>query len=75
MPLISVIDECYSALEDIKKELVEQKKAKGKPTKTTFGEIVCMLVREHRERIPVTGDSRADENESPARPPTFTERE
>ncbi len=48
MPQISVIDECYAELEKIKAELIEHKKAKGQPTKTTFSEVVCMLIRERK---------------------------
>jgi len=48
-PLISVIQECYQALEEMKAELMAQKKARGQPEKTTFSECVCMLIREHRE--------------------------
>jgi predicted CopG family antitoxin len=48
MPQISVIDECYEQLDAMKKELSEQKKAKGQPTKTTFSEVVCMLIRERK---------------------------
>ncbi len=66
MPLISVIQECYDELEKMKNELAEQKKVKGQPTKTTFSEVVCLLMREHYERIPVTGDRmpRAELDES-----------
>jgi predicted CopG family antitoxin len=49
MPLISVVDECYFELEEIKSGLIKQKKAKGQPTKTTFSEVVCMLIRGRKE--------------------------
>ncbi len=48
MPLIMVIDECYQALEKMKAELIEQKKVKGQPEKTTFSEVVCKLIRERK---------------------------
>ncbi len=48
MPQISVIDECYAELEKIKNQLIEHKKAKGQPTKTTFSEVVYMLIRERK---------------------------
>jgi hypothetical protein len=49
MPLVKLTDSCYAALEKMKKELKEQKKAKGQPVKTTFSEVVCMLIRERRQ--------------------------
>ncbi len=48
MPQISVIDECYAELEMIKAEIIEQKRAKRQPIRTTFSEVVCMLIRERR---------------------------
>ncbi len=51
MPLVRVSDSCYQALERIRKELVANKKAKGRPTKTTFGEVVYMLIRERRAKV------------------------
>jgi predicted CopG family antitoxin len=50
MPQISVIDECYAELEKIKAELIELKKAKRQPIRTTFSEVVCMLIRERRAK-------------------------
>ncbi len=50
MPQISIIDECYAELEKIKAEIIEQKRAKRQPIRTTFSEVVCMLIRE-RKRI------------------------
>lgn len=67
MPLISVIPECYNELEEIKKELVEQKKANGRPTKTTFGEVVCMLIRERRaeaDRLTKNSKNESDSDEN-----------
>ncbi len=48
MPLVRVSDDCYKALERIRKELVANKRAKGQPKKTTYGEVVYMLIRERR---------------------------
>jgi predicted CopG family antitoxin len=48
MPLISVIDDCYTELERLKADLIKQKKSKGQPAKTTFSEVVCMLIRERK---------------------------
>jgi predicted CopG family antitoxin len=45
MPQISVIDECYAELDKIKAELIEQKRAKRQPIRTTFSEVVCMLIK------------------------------
>ena len=48
MPLISVIEECYNELTAIKNKLKSEKKAKGEPTKTTYSEVVCMILREYQ---------------------------
>ncbi len=48
MPQISVIDECYAELEKIKNQLIEHKKAKGQPTKTTFNEVICLLIHQRK---------------------------
>ncbi len=48
MPLVRVSDDCYQALERMRKELVATKRAKERPTKTTFGEVVYMLIRGRR---------------------------
>ncbi len=48
MPLVRVSDGCYQALDRMRKEIVANKKAKGQPAKTTFGEVVYMLIRERR---------------------------
>ncbi len=45
MPLVKLTDSCYAALVEMKKELKEQKKAKGQPTKTTLSECVCLLLK------------------------------
>ncbi len=45
MPLVRVSEGCYQALERMRKEIASNKKAKGRPTKTTFGEVVCLLIR------------------------------
>jgi hypothetical protein len=44
MPLVKLTDSCYQALEEMKKKLTEQKKAKNQPTKTTFSETVTLLI-------------------------------
>ena len=48
MPLVRVSDDCYQALERMRKEIIATKRAKRRPTKTTFGEVVCLLTRERR---------------------------
>jgi hypothetical protein len=48
MPHIVVIEPCYNELEKIKAQMIEEKKARGEPTKTTFSEVVCMLIRERK---------------------------
>ncbi len=45
MPLVRVSDSCYQALERMRREIVTNKKAKRRPTKTTYGEVVYMLIR------------------------------
>lgn len=47
MPLVKLTDSCYTALEEMKKELIEKKKASGQPKKTTFSECVCKLLRDN----------------------------
>jgi hypothetical protein len=46
--LISLTQDCYESLRQIREEMKEQKRLKGVPQKTTFSEIVCMVIREHR---------------------------
>ena len=48
MPLVRVSDDCYKVLERIRKELVATKRAKRQPVKTTFGEVVCSLIRKRK---------------------------
>ncbi len=45
MPLVRVSDGCYQALDRMRKEIASNKRAKGQPMKTTFGEVVYMLIR------------------------------
>jgi hypothetical protein len=46
--LISLTQDCYESLKTIREEIKEQKKQNGVPEKTTFSEIVCSFIREHR---------------------------
>jgi hypothetical protein len=47
--LISLTQDCYESLRKIREEMREQKKQNGVPQKTTFSEIVCMVIREHKK--------------------------
>ena len=47
--LISLTQDCYESLRQIREEMKEQKRLKGVPQKTTFSEIVCMVIREHKK--------------------------
>ena len=47
--LISLTQDCYESLRKIREEVREQKKQKGVPEKTTFSEIVCMVIKEHKK--------------------------
>ena len=47
--LISLTQDCYESLKTIREEIKEQKKQKGVPEKTTFSEIVCMVIKEHKK--------------------------
>ena len=46
--LISLTQDCYESLRRIREEMKEHKRQKGQPEKTTFSEIVCSFIREHR---------------------------
>jgi hypothetical protein len=46
--LISLTQDCYESLRRIREEMKYQKRQKGMPEKTTFSEIVCSFIREHR---------------------------
>ena len=48
--LISLTEDCYQTLRKIKEEMREQKKQNGKPEKTTFSEIVCTFIKEHKNQ-------------------------
>ena len=47
MPNIQLIQPCYNELEKIKAQMKEDKKSKDEPTKTTFSEVVCMLIKNY----------------------------
>jgi len=48
MPNIQLIQPCYNELEKLKVQIIAEKKARGEPTKTTFSEVVCMLIKERK---------------------------
>ena len=48
MPHIVVIEPCYNELENIKAQMIAEKKERGSPTKTSFSEVVSMLIRERK---------------------------
>lgn len=47
--LISLTQDCYDSLRKIREEMKEQKRLRGEPEKTTFSEIVCSFIREHKK--------------------------
>lgn len=47
--LISLTQDCYESLRQIREEMREQKRQRGVPEKTTFSEIVCTFIREHKK--------------------------
>ncbi len=59
-------EESYNELEQLVKEIAEDKKTRGVDSKTTFGEVVTLLIREHREaqNIPLIHKDRLAQNSS-----------
>lgn len=51
IPVVNLIQPSYDELENLKNEMKNQKKQAGKPTKTTFSEIVCMLIKNYMKRV------------------------
>lgn len=47
MAQIAIIDSCYSELEKIKAEMIAEKKRNDEPERTTYSEVVCMLILEY----------------------------
>lgn len=45
MPMVDLHPACYTALEQMKAELVDEKKKAHKPSRTTFSEVVALLLR------------------------------
>lgn len=43
-------EECYNELEQLVKEISKDKEGRGVNPKTTYGEVICLLICEHRER-------------------------
>lgn len=46
--LISLTQDCYESLRKIREERKKEKRQKGVPEKTTFSEIVCTFIKEHK---------------------------
>ena len=46
--LISLTQDCYESLRRIREEMKYLKRQNGVPEKTTFSEIVSMVIKEHR---------------------------
>lgn len=49
--LISLTQDCYKAVKKLIEEAREQKRQMGKPDKTTFSEIVFMLIQKNQQQI------------------------
>lgn len=47
--LISLTQDCYTAMRKIRDEIMKQKRQKGVPDKTTFSEIVFMLIKKNQQ--------------------------
>ena len=47
MPVVNLTDACYEALEKLKEEVRNGKRARGELPKTTFSECVWMLLHKH----------------------------
>ncbi len=43
---VKLVEECYQQLENLVKEIAENKKKNGIAGKTTFSEVISMLIRE-----------------------------
>lgn len=65
MPYIAVIDPYYNELENIKAKMISEKKAKREPTKTTFSEVVCMLIKNYYDSAKKLGGESNIPNISP----------
>jgi hypothetical protein len=54
--LISLTQDCYQAVKKLIEEAREQKRQMGKPDKTTFSEIVFMLIQKNQRPITTQND-------------------
>ncbi len=46
MPMVELMDGCYTALTETKTGIKEKRKKAGKVEKTTYSECICILLRE-----------------------------
>ncbi|CAG0996767.1 MAG: hypothetical protein OIN86_04675 [Candidatus Methanoperedens sp.] len=49
MAMIRLIENCYLELEEIRNKIINQKQKEGKPTKTTYSEIINLLIRNYKK--------------------------
>lgn len=66
MPHIVVIDPCYSELEKIKSQMIAEKEKQDDPTRTTYSEVVCKLIREYRKNYNDLTERSGDGDLSPS---------
>ncbi len=46
MAMVDLVDACYTALTEMKKQIKEERNKAGKVEKTTYSECICILLRE-----------------------------
>jgi DNA-binding ferritin-like protein len=54
--LISLTQDCYESLRQIREVLKKEKIQKGEPDKTTFSEIVCSFIKKYQQSITTQKD-------------------
>lgn len=47
---LTIPDDCYSELEKLRAEVIADKKTRNINPKTSYGECICLLIREHKEK-------------------------
>lgn len=65
MFVVNIIEPCYHALQEIKANMIAEKKARGEPTKTTHSEILCMFIKEYRKNHNDSAEMLGGEEVSP----------
>jgi hypothetical protein len=57
--LISLTEDCYQAMRQLREQMKEQKRQMGQPEKTTFSEIVFMFIQKYQQPMTTQNDGQS----------------